>query len=368
MTTARADAKKEAREALAELLASKVDENQHLREEIQRQRDGLASQVAALSNSLTKTTNNSKKKGDVGEAILEDLLKKAFDCTIEVVAKQGHEADLMMVRPKGSYLWEVKNYSYTVPKVELTKFYKDLEAKPDLKGGVFVSLYSPITGHARGGDIDLEFLEDGRFVLFLSRFMEREDPVFSLQTLRPLLEVIETRMPEGGGADMEGRATMLKSILEAHEESLRTHYNVIQTHKRRSEVMFQEFEALVLRHDTNTKAMIRVLLGGAAVQDEIQNEATMELASAVFVPSSVGVIQVEKNRLFVKWLLGEAVAEEGAEIKIQELVSRAKTAGFSEHFVRGVKESLFTADAWPKSSKAIRGLRWTSGGGGGGEN
>jgi hypothetical protein len=262
-------------------------------------------------------------------------------------------------------LWEVKNYSYPVPGKELTKFYKDLEAKPDLKGGVFVSLYSPVTGHARGGDIDLEFLEDGRFVLFLSRFMDREDPVFALQTLRPLFEAMEARLAAAGGAvdaaELEGRAMVVKSILENHEESLRVHYNVIQTHKRRSDVMFQEFEALVARHDTNTKATLRVLLGGKAVQDEIQNEAAMELDQQVFVPSCVGVIQAEKNRLFVKWLLKEVATEEGEEIKIQELVARAKAAGYSENFVRGVKEVLFTADAWPKSSKTIRGLRWLSG-------
>jgi hypothetical protein len=357
----RAEAKKEAKEAMSDLLAAKEEQAAHLREELQRQREGLATQVAALSTSLTKTTNNSKKKGDVGEAIMEDLLKKAFDCVIEVVARQGHEADLMMVRPKGSYLWEVKNYSYPVPKTELTKFYKDLEAKPDLKGGVFVSLMSPITGHARGGDIDLEFLEDGRFVVFLSRFMEREDPVFALQNLRPLFEVVEARVAAGvsvDAAELEGRAGVVKSILETHEESLRIHFNVIQTHKRRSDAMFQEFEALVARHDTNTKAALRVLLGGKSVQDAFQNEATMELASAVFVPSCVGAIQVEKNKLFVKWLLSETAVEEGAELKILELVARAKTAGYSENFVRGVKESLFTADAWPKSSKTIRGLRW----------
>jgi hypothetical protein len=357
----RAEAKKEAKEAMSDLLAAKEEQAAHLREELQRQREGLATQVAALSTSLTKTTNNSKKKGDVGEAIMEDLLKKAFDCVIEVVARQGHEADLMMVRPKGSYLWEVKNYSYPVPKTELTKFYKDLEAKPDLKGGVFVSLMSPITGHARGGDIDLEFLEDGRFVVFLSRFMEREDPVFALQNLRPLFEVVEARVAAGvsvDAAELEGRAGVVKSILETHEESLRIHFNVIQTHKRRSDAMFQEFEALVARHDTNTKAALRVLLGGKSVQDAFQNEATMELASAVFVPSCVGAIQVEKNKLFVKWLLSETTVEEGAELKILELVARAKTAGYSENFVRGVKESLFTADAWPKSSKTIRGLRW----------
>jgi hypothetical protein len=358
----RAEAKKEARESAAELLAAKDEQIAHMREEKHRDREALATQVAALSTSLTKTANNSKKKGDVGEAIMEDLLKKAFDCVIEVVARQGHEADLMMLRPKGSYLWEVKNYSYPVPKTELTKFYKDLEAKPDLKGGVFVSLMSPITGHARGGDIDLEFLEDGRFVIFLSRFMDREDPVFALQNLRPLFEVVEARVATAGmsvdAAELEGRAGVVKSILETHEESLRIHYNVIQTHKRRSDAMFQEFEALVARHDTNTKAALRVLLGGKAVQDAFQNEATMELASAVFVPSCVGAIQVEKNKLFVKWLLNEVVVEEGAELKILDLVARAKTAGYSENFVRGVKESLFTADAWPKSSKTIRGLRF----------
>jgi hypothetical protein len=122
--------------------------------------------------------------------------------------------------------------------------------------------------------------------------------------------------------------------------------------------MFQEFEALVARHDTNTKAALRVLLGGRAVQDEIQNEAAMELASAVFVPSCVGAIQVEKNRMFVKWLLKETVVEESSEIRITDLVGRAKVAGYSENFVRGVKEALFTADAWPKSSKTIRGLRF----------
>ena len=364
VTQGKAEAKKEAQESMAELVAAKNEQIAHLREELQRQREGLATQVAALSTNLTKTANNSKKKGDVGEAIMEELLKKAFDCTIELVARQGHEADLMMNRPKGSYLWEVKNYSYPVPGKELTKFYKDLEAKPDLKGGVFVSLYSPVTGHARGGDIDLEFLEDGRFVLFLSRFMDREDPVFALQTLRPLFEAMEARLAVAGGAvdaaELEGRAMVVKSILENHEESLRVHYNVIQTHKRRSDVMFQEFEALVARHDTNTKATLRVLLGGKAVQDEIQNEAAMELDQQVFVPSCVGVIQVEKNRLFVKWLLKEVVSEEGAEIKIQELVARARAAGYSENFVRGVKEVLFTADAWPKSSKTIRGLRWIS--------
>jgi hypothetical protein len=60
----------------------------------------------------------------------------------------------------------------------------------------------------------------------------------------------------------------------------------------------------------------------------------------------------------VKWLLVQAEAREGVQVEIKELLERAKVAGYSEKFVRGLREEMFQETAWAKGARYLLGLRW----------
>ena len=174
------------------ILKSKDQQLQHAQDTLEKAMDSVGKRVEHLQNAMTKTFSSSKEKGSLGEAIMETFLKKAYDCNVEVISKERESADIRMLRNTSNYLWEVKNYTRMVSSEEIEKLRRDLRLHPDVRGGILVSLRQGIVGKTRGGDIDVEFMQDGRFILFISNFMAQDDPVFYLQTLRPFFDMIES--------------------------------------------------------------------------------------------------------------------------------------------------------------------------------
>lgn len=88
--------------------------------------------------------------GARGEDHVENILKKDF--LVTNVTRKGYAGD-MIVRQSGqpegdgpALLVEVKNYTSTVPGQEVEKFYRDLRTNTSVRGGVFISLNTKITG------------------------------------------------------------------------------------------------------------------------------------------------------------------------------------------------------------------------------
>jgi hypothetical protein len=99
-------------------------------------------------NDLTKSLyglNTSTKKGDITEALIEDIIIKQFpEYNYDVKRGIAHHADGELTSPTGlKALVEVKNYNSTVPEDEIEKFRYDLSFRK-INYGLFISTKSGI--------------------------------------------------------------------------------------------------------------------------------------------------------------------------------------------------------------------------------
>jgi len=99
-------------------------------------------------NDLTKSLyglNTSTKKGDITEALIEDIIIKQFpEYNYDVKRGIAHHADGELTSPSGlKALVEVKNYNSTVPEDEIEKFRYDLSYRK-INYGLFISTKSGI--------------------------------------------------------------------------------------------------------------------------------------------------------------------------------------------------------------------------------
>jgi hypothetical protein len=266
-----------------------------------------------------------------------------------------------MNRADGSYFWEVKNYSRMVSTEEVNKFRRDLRLHPDVKGGILVSLRQGIVGKSRGGDIDLEFLDDGRFILFISNFMHHDDPVFYLQTLRPFFDTIETTSkPIKDDVEairaLETKAALITNLLRSHAASVTKHKNSLVGHKKRTDAMFVEFNSYVLEAEAQVQTVLRVAMGSEEATTEVLTETETFLPSFVFIKERLSDFVDDKLRDYVKWLLTTYEVREGVQLEIKDLIEKSKKGGYSEKWVRAAREDVFQETAWAKGSRYIQGL------------
>ena len=358
-TLVRKTALEEAKNGFREMLQMKDEQIAML----QRQLDMLGGKLDTLQHSITKTFSASKDKGSFGEMFMEQILKTAFICDVHVVSKDSYTADIRMHHgEEHEYLWEVKNYTRMVSAEEIEKFRRDLRLNPHIRAGCMVSLRTGIVGHSKGGDIDMEFLEDGRCILFLNNFLNREDPIFYLQSLRPFFHLIESQTkPIEDDTDrirvLKMKANLITNLLRSHSSSVSKHRNAILSHKKRTESMFVEFQSYILESETQLQTLLRVALGDADESEEILKDTETYLPTPIFTKERLSDCE-GKTKAFIVWLTGEAVPEEGSTIDLKDLLARSKICGFSEKFVRELREEIFQPSAWIKGGRGISGLKW----------
>lgn len=343
------------------ILKAKDQQLANAQDTLDKAMDSVGRKVESLQNSMTKTFASSKEKGSLGEAIMESLLKKAYDCNVLVISKEQQTADIRVSRGQADYLWEVKNYTRMVTTDEIEKLRRDLRLHPDVRGGVLVSLRQGIVGKSRGGDIDVEFLEDGRFILFISHFMAQDDPVFYLQTIRPFFDTIEAMakpIKEDTEAirALEMKATLMTNLLRSHATSVTKHKNALVGHKKRTDTMFAEFQGYVLEAEAQLQTILRVAMGGDETSATLQEEAATILPS-LFNKGCLADYAEDRVREFIKWLLAHTILQEGSQIEVKDIVEKGKPE-FSEKFIRSMREEIFQESAWPKGGRFIAGLRW----------
>jgi hypothetical protein len=371
--TTRVQLQKDVEASYAALLSAKDAQIAQLQDFSDKHIGGLTAKFDALQSAMTKTAASSKEKGSFGEAFMENLLKRSYDCDVYQVGKERETGDIRMTRYPGTpreavYFWEVKNYTRMVSTEEVNKFKRDLGLHPTVQGGVFVSLRQGIVGHMRPGDIDVEILEDGRPILYLTNFMAREDPVYYLQTLRPFFDAVEALRPavkEDSDALRAARynAALIANLLKSHADTVTKHRNALVGHRRRTEAMFAEFQSYIQEAETQLGSMLRVALGSDAEVAQVTAAEGTELPAVVFRKERLSLFSDERQREFITWLLDAAEVQAAAHIEVKELLERARAAAghFSEKFVRGLREEVFQDAAWGKGTRTIFGLAWRSG-------
>ena len=364
--------RQEERRNREEITKEKDARIQALEQQLKDSSRSLTDGFQALKEQMIRNTTGSTNRGKEGEAQVEELLKLAYGSAptfdINPVGKEGHKGDFIMDYAKTKLLWEVKNYTRMVNKDEVEKLHRDMRENPEAAIGIMVSLQSGIVGHTKAGDIDIEFIGGSRCIVYISNFHQRQDKVFYLQSLRPLLDIVaqNCQVQQQNGCDelsaetqeleeLRSRSALIQSLLATHLAQIQRHYNSLSNHKKRSEQMFAELQSYVRESEGQVKEVLRVAIGNV---DETLVSGNLEnLTERVFKKTTPTEMN-EKERKFLQWLLTVVEVDEDAQIQAKDLVDRAKEAEFSEKEVRAYRETLFQEVAWQKGGKLILGLKF----------
>jgi len=155
--------------------------------------EGNVPNIEELNTTITKLlgiSNNSSLKGELGENIIEELVKDRYPFgEYQVTRSIPHSGDGILVLPnKNKVIFEVKNYQITVPEKEVEKMRYDMKYQK-IRFGVMVSIASKIINTK---NIDLEtFTENDKIYYLLKINYLTEDTSRLESTLNILDELIK---------------------------------------------------------------------------------------------------------------------------------------------------------------------------------
>jgi hypothetical protein len=147
-------------------------------------------------------------------------------------------------------------------------------------------------------------------------------------------------------------------------DTMTKHKNALVGHRKRTDTMFAEFQGYILEAENQLTSMLRVAMGSDTEVAQVTEAEAMELPTAVFRKERLSLFSGDREREFIKWLLAHAEVQSSAHIEVKDLLERAKgaPAGFSDKFVRGLREDVFQEAAWSKGARTVFGLAWRGGG------
>ena len=162
-------------------------------------------------NDLTKSLyglNQSTKKGDITEALMEDIIKIQLpEYNYDIKRGIAHNADGELTSPTGlKALVEIKNYNNTVPEEEVTKFKYDL-AFQNIAYGLFISTKSGIQ-YQKPFSYE-KYDKDGKtyHIVYVSKVFEEQHKIYtSILLLENIFKFIKKN--ECNGIDK----TILKNL------------------------------------------------------------------------------------------------------------------------------------------------------------
>jgi hypothetical protein len=330
----------------------------------------------SFKESFVKVSSGSKKKGEQGEMVFQDIIQRAFgsvSCSeyfdIESVGKEGHQGDLRMIWKGHKILLEVKNYERSVDDKEVKKFLRDMEEGSDVSLGIMVSLTSGIVGHTKTGGVDIVELRDGRFCLYLTNFLSHLEPVLFLQGLKPFMETFlavkekqsgkekDTSISEAQIERFEVQRSILLKLLQNHLESTRKFKNTIQNAKKKQEQMWLEIGVEQRESEYQVKLLLETLLEVNTITESTTNQEyateALQLPSYIFRNTELEYY-TEKEKCFLKELLANFEISEEYVCGKKDIKDTLKNAGYTEDSITKLCERLFLEDVWEKGKQKVK--------------
>jgi hypothetical protein len=359
------DLRQRAESMMEPVLRAKDKEIEDLKEMLRMIQD-LGLKFDKMNDSYTKTQNNSYLKGRAGEFQVEELLKMSLDCEIYPVHKEAYAGDYHMIRGKGKYkyLIDSKDYSRMVNQQEIEKLHRDLRINADVVGAIMISLNSGITGHSRSGDIDIEFNELGKPIVYIGNLKRRDEIPVLFAGLRPFFEVVEQLVHhQSTQATTESEVThklqqqvaLVSNLIRSHLQSLLNMKNVFVNHKKKTDAMYNEQLSLLLQQEGTVKNLLAVALGDSEQLRHAVQDSQMPLPSSIFSKTARTDLTEQENK-FVEWMETTFVFEDGKDLDLKIFMEKAMKDGWKEKEFRGMREKLFTESAWAKGGKKVYGI------------
>lgn len=359
------DIQARAESLMAPVLKAKDKQIEDLKEMLRMIQD-LGLKFDKMSDSYTKTSNNSYLKGRAGETQVEELLKLSLDCEIYPVHKEAYAGDYHMIRGKGKYkyLIDSKDYSRMVNQQEIEKLHRDLRINADVVGALMISLNSGITGHSRSGDIDIEFNELGKPIVYIGNLKRRDEIPIVFASLRPFFEVVEQSIqiqnklatPTSEETHrLQQQMGLVSNLIRTHLQAMLTMKNMFVNHKRKTDAMYNEQLALLLQQEGSVKNLLAVALGDSEQLRHAEQDVEMPLPSSIFTKTARTELTESENK-FVEWMEKTFEFQEGKEMDLKVFLEKALQDGFKEKEFRAMREKLFTDSAWTKGGKKVYGF------------
>lgn len=359
------DLRQRAESMMEPVLRAKDKEIEDLKEMLRMIQD-LGLKFDKMNDSYTKTQNNSYLKGRAGEVQVEELLKMSLDCEVYPVHKEAYAGDYHMIRGKGKYkyLIDSKDYSRMVNQQEIEKLHRDLRINADVVGAIMISLNSGITGHSRSGDIDIEFNELGKPIVYIGNLKRRDEIPVLFASLRPFFEVVEqvalekTNVPKSESevtVKLEQQIALVSNLIRSHLQSMLTMKNVFVNHKKKTDAMYNEQYSLLLQQEGNVKNLLAIALGDSEQLKHAVQDTEMPLPSNIFSKTARTELSDQENK-FVEWMETQFEFQEGKDLDLKVFLEQALKEGWKEKEVRGMREKLFIESAWAKGGKKLYGF------------
>jgi hypothetical protein len=143
-------------------------------ERLKAERDVLAKSWAKLEEEKlslqTQVNRASSTRGQEGEEWFDELvLTKTNWGGLLNTSKQAHATDRSGKIGKCNVLFEIKNYTSTIPTKELEKFSRDMEENSNYPFGVFISRNTGITGMKNF--LRVEWTKKGQLLLYVANMV-----------------------------------------------------------------------------------------------------------------------------------------------------------------------------------------------------
>ena len=270
-----------------------------------------AVQKKSIANAVANA--NVKTKGSDYEAEFREKLLKAYGLCKGFSLKEtrlgsGHEMDFVMTMEGQTVMWELKDYSATVPKQEIDKFMKDLRGNAEARIGVMISRSTDITGKCATGDFTVE-MEDDKLMIYIGRFELWADETKVFQTLAALFRiwwVARRPVEEETGINREELVRELEKQL-ADVAKRRTEW---KTHKGRIDDMLRWTTDLLEEAEGRLDRLLKAIRG---------------VASGSVLPVPTGIFREaddDRSRQWVQSILSVSIASPDASIELRDLVDK----------------------------------------------
>ena len=294
------------------------------------------------------------------------MLKLSLDCEVYAVNKEAYSGDHHLIRGKGKYKYLVdsKNYTRMLNQGEVDKLHRDLRVNADAVGAILISLNSGITGHSRAGDIDIEFNEHSKPIVYIGNLLRRDEIPVLFASLRPFFEVVEhlveLRKENSSNYNettekLQQQMSLVSNLVRTHLQSLLNMKNVFINHKKKMDSMYTEQLSLILQQEGTVKNLLAIALGdNDQVKHAIQDNE-MPLPSNIFKKTARTELSDAENK-FVEWMEKSFIFEEAKELDLKTFLEKAIDDGFSEKEFRSMREKLFTESSWAKGGRKVTGF------------
>lgn len=305
-------------------------------------------ELVKLSNAVQKksiSSANVKTKGSEYEAEFRDKLLKVYGLTKDFSLKEtrlgsGHEMDFVMTMEGNTVMWELKDYSATVPKQEVDKFLKDLRGNAEARIGVMISRSTDITGKVSTGNFLVE-MEDEKLMIYISRFETwcHQDETQVFQTLAALFRIWWSAKKPSEEEVTVNREEIIKEI-EKQQADVAKRRTEWKTHKGRIDDMLRWTTDLLEESEGRLDRLLKSLRGS--------NEVKLDIPTGIFREADD-----EKSCQWISSILSISKSGPG-KVELRDLVDKlAEIHKLSKDTIRSHVKSVLLDSAIEKGKGNI---------------